>query len=66
MISDHECGTFVIFLSNFCCFLYSLGDIITSFVAISEVVLVVSDVILDNFLKVGKQFAKHILQNGLG
>ena len=31
--------------------------------AISEVILIILDVVLDNFLKLGKKFAKHKLQN---
>ena len=45
---------------------YGLGDIIRSFLVIPEVILVIPDVGLDNFLKFGKQFAKHILKNGFG
>ena len=39
---------------------------IRSFWAISEVVLVISDVDLDSFSKFGKKFAKNILKNGFG
>ena len=43
-----------------------LGEIIRSCLAISEVILVISDVVLDNFLKFGKTSAKIILKNGFG
>ena len=45
---------------DFHCF----GDIIGSFVAIPEVILVISDVDLDNFLKFDKQLAKILSTNG--
>ena len=40
------------------CFFHGLGDIIKSFLAISEVILVIPEVDLDNFLIVGKQTVK--------
>ena len=63
MINDHECRTFVKQMVDLLLIVYWLGDIIGSFLAISEVVLVISDVDLDNFLKFGKKFARHIPQN---
>ena len=44
--------------------LYWLGNIVGSFLAISEVILVIPDVDLDNFLKFDKKFAKIILEMG--
>ena len=41
-------------------FFRGLGDIIGSFVAISEVMLVILDFDLDSFLEFGKMFAQYI------
>ena len=43
-------------------FVQRLGDVIGSFLAISEVIFVILDVVLDILFKVGKQFAEHILK----
>ena len=43
---------------------YCLGDIIGSFLVISEVIVVISNAGSDDFLKAGNKFAKITFQNG--
>ena len=40
---------------RFCCW---LGDFIRSFLAMSELILIILNVVLDNVLKVGSKFAR--------
>ena len=63
MTNDHECRTFVDLLVVFLKLCQRLWDIVGSFLAISEVILVIPDVGLDNFLKFDKKSANNILQN---
>ena len=62
MIIDHQwtwMSNICHFLVDVMFFLYWLGDIIGSFLAISEVVLVISDVVFNDFFKNGKKIAKN-------
>ena len=62
MINDHECRAFT---DLFIRFLFRLLTwvLFGTFLAMPEVVLVIPDFVLDNFLRFGKKFAKHIFHN---